>query len=324
MAFRGKNLTEHLQDFERLCQQSPGPVRSSWQRKNGPGKKLVVGFMVHGDEVGSLPAINDWLESMAGGNLPYAGELTVFLGNPKAAKLVKRSFESDLNRVFNEDAKESFEKRRAQELKTLLGDGDLFIDLHQTIAPSEAPFYIFSFHEPSVLWARALGASDILVTHRGSYSEGNMGTDEFAMAAGVPSMTFEAFEKGFSEASFAACRKILERAGQLFSELPDLKDLEALRLKAEAQPALRLYHRVHAEAFSDLRMRLREGLKNFTPITKGELLGQRGDGTPFFAPVSGFMLFPKYPERDKNGQISEPHPDELYMLVREAEWEDFK
>ncbi len=321
--FRGRDLESYLLEFHELCVKNPGPIKHSLRLQNKSGKKLLVAFMVHGDEFGSIPAIVDWVRDLQVQGLPFEGELTVVLGNSKAAKLQRRCFEADLNRVFNPEAKDSFEKRRAEELKPLLREADLFIDLHQTISPSELPFYVFSFHEPSILWARALGASEVLVTHQGSYSEGNMGTDEFAMEFGVPSMTFEAFERGFSEEAYRASAKILDKAVKLFSLL-DPKNLEYLRIEADKEKPLRLFHRSYSETFSDLKMKLRPGLKNFTSVVKGEVLGERGDRSPLFCPSSGYLLFPKYPERDEEGVALPPSPSDLYMLVQEASWDDFK
>ena len=62
----------------------------------GHGFHLVFGSLVHGDEVGSLPAVVAVAEALLAGTLRHAGKVTLFLGNPEAALAGQRFLEADM------------------------------------------------------------------------------------------------------------------------------------------------------------------------------------------------------------------------------------
>ena len=71
----------------------PGPFDYEWSFHYDGGKSeahIVVGSVIHGDEVGSLPALVDTAERLAAGHLSYGGRLTILLGNPEASLENKR------------------------------------------------------------------------------------------------------------------------------------------------------------------------------------------------------------------------------------------
>ena len=104
---------------------------------------LVFGTMVHGNEVGPLPAVVELAEALAAGELTFGGRVTVFVGNPAAGLRGVRLLEADLNRVFVDSTIDTVEHRRARELRRILDTADLFVDFHQTNSPTPTAFYIF-------------------------------------------------------------------------------------------------------------------------------------------------------------------------------------
>jgi hypothetical protein len=61
---------------------------------------------------------------------------------------------------------------------------------------------------------------------------------------------------------------------------------------------------------------LRPGLENFQAVSQGEELGIVRPGEKLLAPVSGFLMFPKYPKRDAQGRPVEAQGGDIVQIVR--------
>jgi succinylglutamate desuccinylase len=269
---------------------------------------------VHGDEVGSLPAVVDLVEALNDGTTSFGGRLTIFLGNPEASAADVRFLEADLNRVFVEEPPANHEGHRARELKPILDAADVFVDLHQTIEPTDRPFYIFPFGIAGWHWARAIGGPTTWVTRAptASFSTGTCGTDEYVRLANKPGLTIELGPKGFNPQSIeraeAALQRLLATADVVGA------DPDALAQRAEAGPDLTFLHTVWSQPFDDPHLALRPGLSNFAPVEAGDRLSAEAT-PPVDAPVSGMVLFPKYPRYNTTGEVLEPRPGEIVRIV---------
>ncbi len=312
-------LTDHLNAFDALADRiGRGPyayARVIHHDGGGAAPHLVVGSMVHGDETGSLPAVVAVARALADGTLRYPGRFTAFVGNPEAGLADARFLEDDLNRVFVADPPDSHEGRRAREIRPILDDADVFLDLHQTILPTAQPFYIFPFGLEGWRWARAIGGARVWVTrHPGSaFSPGTCCADEYVRLRGRPGMTLELGEKGLGRGAEARAEAAVRRLIAL-GEAVGAGGPAALTAAADAAPELGFYETRHREPFSDDALALREGLVNFQPVTAGEALS--APGTPsLVAPVNGAVLFPKYPPRLADGRYKTPLPGEIYRIV---------
>jgi succinylglutamate desuccinylase len=270
--------------------------------------------MIHGDEVGSLPAAVRLVEGLSSGQLPYGGKATVFIGNPEAGLEDRRFLEADLNRVFLADTGESHEAVRAREIMPILDRADLFIDFHQTILSTERPFYIFPWQPIGWRWARTLRSAEVWVTGDPgqAFSAGTRCADEYVRMLGKPGLTLELSKKGFdAEAERRAWQSMvdaLRTVDSLFTGRTTLHE------SAMAKPELTFYHTVHREAFSSAELELRPGLTNFTSVQAGELLSSR-ESEDLAAPMGGHLLFPKYPPRE-HGRAVAPVPKEIYRVIR--------
>lgn len=275
---------------------------------------LVVGTMVHGDEVGGLPAVVAVAQALASGALSYGGRLTLFVGNPEAGLADARFLESDLNRVFTDDPPDTHEGRRARSIRPILDDADVFLDLHQTILPSEHRFWIFPFQPDGWRWARALGATAMWVTrHPGTaFTTGACCADEYVRHRGRPGMTLELGEKGFGHGAEA----VAEAAIRAMLTLSDAiaAGQTTLDAAAMAQPELTFLETLHREPFASGDLALRPGIVNFTTVRAGDALHAPGH-PPLHAPVDGWVLFPKYPPREADGAYKTPLPGEIYRIV---------
>jgi succinylglutamate desuccinylase len=293
----------------------PGAFEDGWTSTHGRGEAplhLVIGAIVHGDEVGSLPAVVRLMRELNAGERDFSGTVTFFLGNPDAARAGVRFLESDLNRVFLAEPPDTLEGRRARSLTPVLDAADVLIDLHQTILPSAQPFWIFPFHTSGWHWARALGAASVWVTRdpRQAFSAGAVCTDEYVRVRGGAGLTLELGERGLRPEAEALAYRALARAMALGDAVAAGASLEAA---AMAEPEIRFFETRHREPFTSDAQALRPGLINFQPVVAGEALSADGAET-IVAPCDGMLLFPKYPRR-VDGRYQRPLPGEIVRVI---------
>ena len=306
-------LKRLLQEFER--RKKTGPFEYSWAHHHDGGQHpthVVFGCMIHGNEFGSLPAAVRLVEALTDGSLKFGGRLTIFIGNPEAARENRRYLESDLNRVFLETGMDRHEDRRAQEIMPILKSADVFLDFHQTILDTTQPFYIFPWHKQGWLWARATQGTDVWVTRdpKQIFSSGSQCADEYVTNRGRPGMTLELSQKGFSSAAESLCWDAMIRTLATADSQADGTPLSAL---AERQPELGFLTTTFAESFDTPEKALVPGLMNFQRVHQGQTLHAAGS-PEMTVPENGVVLFPKYPERNGTAAVA-PWPNEIYRLV---------
>lgn len=275
---------------------------------------VVVGCMVHGDEVGALPPVVELVEGLEAGRVEFGGKLTLFIGNPEAGAADRRFLESDLNRVFVSDPPDNHEGRRSQQLRPILDAADVFLDLHQTILHTDRPFYIFPWGVEGWRWARAIAGAEAWVTRAPtqSFSTGTCCADEYVRLRRRPGMTLELGRKGFSDAAATRAAAAVQRLLEVADAVGDGQG--SLSSEAEQRPELDFVQTHWRCRFDDPRMRLRDGLVNFQHVVAGEVLS--APGTPeIVAPMAGALLFPKYPGYDADGRVVEPRPGEIVRIV---------
>ena len=299
-----------LARFEELAE-GPAPFVHS-QDGGRHDVHLVFGALVHGNETGSIPAMVRLLEELRSETMVFGGRLTLFLGNPWAAREDLRFLEADLNRVFVDSDADTLEHRRARHLMPVLRDADVFIDFHQTILPTERPFYICPFGEEGWRWARALAGAEVWVTRAPgeSFSSGTCCSDEFVRQQGAVGLTLELGQKGFSAAAAERAERVMRDAVSLCERLAAGRTtiVEA----SEERPELGFYRTVFKPPFPDRSWGLRPGLTNFQSVHLGERLS--AEGTPeLLAPADGVLLFPKYPPADQ------PLPAEIVRVLERME-----
>lgn len=284
----------------------PGPHSYHWATHHDGGGNwhVVIGGIIHGNEVGSLPGLVTIAEKIAAKQFKFPHKLTIFLGNPEATLNDCRFLESDLNRCFLRRPEETFETKRAQELIPILEQADLFIDLHQTIRHTERPFYIFPHREDSLKWAEHLDLSQTYVDATpGNAPSDTRCADEFVWLRNKPAITVELSEKGFNPESDRLTLRLFEKLLQAESVPPqsDSSKLEIL-------------HTSHREPYGLKTRRLRPGLTNFTPVVAGDNLARIA--TPeIIVPTSGYLLFPKYPPENPDGSLIHQAPNHIFRII---------
>jgi len=310
-------LQSYLDQFREL--RAAGPYAGQWlHHRPGAdhGFHVVFGVMTHGDEVGPLPAALRLMAGLADGSLAYGGAVTIALGNPEAGLAGRRYLEADLNRVFL-DGPDSHERRRAREMMPALDDCDLFIDLHQTIGPSLGAFWTLPWSVGAWRWIRIAGGGSLWTTRAPgvSFASGTRCGDEYVRDRGLPGLTLEMGQKGFTEeaerTSFGVMCRVLAAADAAAAGA-------SLAERAEQSPEPRFLLTAHKEAFGAPRRALRPGLRNFEPVRAGQRLEAAGSPA-VTAPVDGLLLFPKYPPRGPDGGALAPVPTDLFHVLREPD-----
>lgn len=278
---------------------------------------VVFGVMVHGEECGALAGALALLGELARGERRFGGRLTVFVGNPPAGLEGRRFREADLNRVFldlpaGHPLADSWEARRATDLRRVLDTTALFVDFHQTIEPTAAPFVISPWTPGIEAWVRRVQPAPAWVTRApdASFSAGTCCADEYVRGRGGVAWTLELSQRGFSAAA-------ADRAHRVMAGVLAAVDAAAAGQPLALQPAGPLptcYETAVKVAFDDPALRLRPGLQNFAPVSAGAPLHPAGS-VPVSAPQDGVLLFPKYPPRDAHGRALEPRPGELVRIL---------
>jgi succinylglutamate desuccinylase len=289
---------------------------------------IVFSGIVHGNEVGSLPAIIKCIHDLLSNKINYGGKVSFFLGNIEAAQNNVRFIESDLNRSFGNkyNGQTNKERSRALEIMPLLSTADVYFDFHQTIMPCLKPFYIFEMSKQSYYWARAAGVATTFVTRKkgASFSAAGMCSDEYVRSFGNVGITIELGEKGFSHEAETMSFEIMKRALNCMNKVyGNHFPIEKLAHKNMDFEFLSIVHR---EPFLNPKLKLNEGLLNFKKVTEGMALGLNDQNKPLISPRDGYILFPKYPMRKENGEAILPLPGEIYVIADQIkehplEWE---
>ncbi|HEY0523712.1 MAG TPA: succinylglutamate desuccinylase/aspartoacylase family protein [Stellaceae bacterium] len=282
---------------------------ASIPRGNSRDVDLVFMALNHGNEYGGLPVVNAVCDYIRKGTISPRIAIGFILGNVDAAINGRRFIERDMNRSFNRGVAETVEDRRAREVEKLLKRTQYFVDLHQTIEPSELPFFVFTYQESSLRFAQAIAPNLPVVTHWGrpfSSADDSFTSDEFVNRCGGVGLSIELGQKGFGVYQIAAGIKVCLDA--ITAVTAALADGAEFPLVGEA--ANPIYTWGDVVPYPAGRVVLDGGLTNFQPIRQGQRLGLH-EGKPILAAKAGLMLFPKYVRSE-----SEPRPAELYRLLR--------
>lgn len=267
---------------------------------------LTLQAVTHGNEVGGLLALIECIRLIKSGVVKPEIPLAFSLGNYRASLEDRRFIQADLNRSFGTKDLSTLEAQRSLELMPVLANTDFFLDFHQTIESCMQPFFIFPYAEASLAFARAAHSEVSVVTHWGKpFSLDGMCTDEFVNHSGGVGITIELGKKGFEayqtsvglQAALGAIRYVQDNLRGKYQAKSDHGPLYTWKV-------IELYEE---------GMDLHEGLFNFQPVKKGDVLGMHGT-KPLLCRESGWLLFPKY-QRDPGA----PRPKEIYRVAKRIE-----
>ncbi len=303
----------------------PAPPCTSALRIHGlralePGSRLIVTGAVHGNETCGSRAIERVLREFDCGALVLQrGSVTLVpITNPLAYRLGQRNGERNLNRNLYPNAEpRDFEDRIANVLCPLLAQHDVLLDLHSFLSPG-APFVMlgpqdndgrlepFTHAASEQALALRLGPRRIVEGWLQTYAEGvrrrlqrtgsgerahllstdpryGVGTTEYMRSQGGYGVTLECGQHddpAAPEVAWQAIHNTLAQLGLIAAAPPP----------AALDPQFLCLTQV-VDRY-DAGDRFSQSWSSYDPVTRGQQIGLRHDGTAVLADADGFIVFP--------------------------------
>ncbi len=150
-------------------------TEGAWSFASGqPGPHVVITALVHGNEIAGAHALKHVLEL---GVRPLRGRLTLIFANLAAFEtfdpadpIAARSIDDDMNRLWCrgvlDGPRNSAELRRARDLRPLLDQADILLDLHSMLWEG-GPLLLCGTTEKSRRLALAVGAPSLVIADEG-------------------------------------------------------------------------------------------------------------------------------------------------------------
>lgn len=285
-----------------------------------PGPRLIVLGAVHGNEIGGTRGIERVLDELARGDLVIVRGTVTFvpITNPLAWTLKRRAGDRNLNRNLRPVAEpQDYEDRIANVLCPLLAAHDVLLDLHSFHTGGE-PFAMlgpqdndgqleaFSHAAAEEALALRLGARRLVEGWLDTYATGvrkrlartapterahllstdpdyGIGTTEYMRRMGGYAVTLECGQHddpAAPEFAWCAIRNTLAHLKLVEAPAPAARDsFELLRLTE-------VIDRLHPDD------QFARAWCSFDPVSAGDAIGTRHDGTPVIAPQDGYIVFP--------------------------------
>lgn len=287
------------------------------------GPKLIVTGAVHGNETAGTRGIERVIAEIDSGAIDIVRGTVTFVpvANPMAYRLKRRMGDRNLNRRLQPTATpQDNEDRIANALCPLLAEHEVLLDLHSFRNPGQ-PFVMrgpadnrgelepFAHAAAEAELAKHVGVSRVVEGWMPAYAEGvarrkaqgltpgavhedpsyGVGTTEYMRSQGANGrggygVTLECGQHDDPNGpavAYTAIRQTLALLGlaEGVTLAPPKAPFECLRL-AEVIDR-------HAEGDSFVKT-----WTSFTPLTEGELIAIRADGTELRAPRAGYIVFP--------------------------------
>lgn len=287
-----------------------------------PGPRLLVSAAVHGNEVCGVTAIQRLIAALDGGALALrCGTLSCIpIVNPLAHALGRREGDRNLNRNLRPPVvPQDFEDRIARPLCRWLTDHEVLLDLHSFQGQGK-PFAMlgprnnsgelepFTHELAEGRLAACVGTERVVEGWLSTYALGlqrraakagggsrraslqqdphyGVGSTEYMRSQGGYGITLECGQHedpAAPEFAYLAILRTLVLLGML--------DAAVVEPRPTAKPEmLQLYEVIDREHEND---RFERAWASFDPISKGQCIGSRHDGTPVLAPDDGRIVFP--------------------------------
>jgi len=267
---------------------------------------LTISVLVHGNETGGVGVLNELVTLLKAGFKIPEGGVCLMIGNDQAALQGKRFLDRDLNRSFGMALDGTKEALRAAEMAPYLKRSRLYLDIHQTLMPSDRGFFIFPYNQRALSFSKSILPRATTVTHWGKpFSSAGMCTDEYVGQFGGVGITLELGQNGFDPYQiFVGVQAVLNAF--YYAINPD-----SLRHPDWLRGELFTWQKI-VDWPAAGEAKLDDGWSNFKAISKGQRMGVH-DGQDVTAPESGWMLFPKYftPEVPQTSR-----PAEMYRIMK--------
>jgi predicted deacylase len=284
----------------------------------GKGPRAIIMGATHGNEVCGTLAIRRVMEEIDSGKLRIAaGSITfVPIVNPLAYAQNTRSGDRNLNRdLFPKENPLDFEDQVANWLCPLLAQHDMLLDLHSFNAKTGEPFVMvgpvnndgplepFQHADKERALARRLGVKRFVSGWMAAYGQGvqrrsrgnaaeletvlryGVGTTEYMRTTGGYALTLECGQHEDPAAPEVAYRAIM-------NTLAFLKIIDAPEPAPVPFDEMEALSMVVVHDKTDAKDQFSRAWASFDPVSEGEQIGTRADGTPVLAEFGGRILFP--------------------------------
>jgi len=261
-----------------------------------PGPHVVVTSLAHGNEPGGLEAVVALVER---GIAPLRGRLSLAICNVEAYHASNgvdpygaRFVEEDFNRVWSDEKLDgdgrTIELERARQLRPLVADADILLDLHAT--PYEAsPYFVLRPGTRGVAFSARIGAPHTRFhfnqgsAHSPTLSNYRQFSDPASTAVGVTLECGLFFARETIAVALNAVGRILDLHGMIEPET--LEELTAWRDPRPRRDIIVEYPEPTQTA--EMLFLARPG--DFRPFAAGEIAAFDG-GRPIAAPYDGALV----------------------------------
>lgn len=248
-----------------------------------PGPTSVILAGVHGDERGGTEAFEALLPSLT----IEKGKVIFLYGNPLAIASNVRFVEANLNRMFRGDStytseeRNSYEYKRAQELKGHLNNADALLDIHSSFVPKSRPFIIA---EPNSAHITQKLPFNLVVSGFDAVEPG--GTDYYMNSIGKPGICVECGYLGDPSTRDSAKEIIVA----FLSAQGHISDKPKNNPK-QARCLVDFIYMTKSDSFV-----LAKSFEDFETVAAGQIIGTDG-GVPVIAERDGVILFARNREK---------------------------
>ncbi len=223
--------------------------------------KILLNILTHGDELAGLK-VADTIRVLYPEIIGHG--LDIQIANERAFRSSKRYIDKDLNRVFPGNPTGCYEEIIANELRSIISSYDLVVDVHSTESGSSDIVIVTKFDSNTKETLRALSPKYVLFM--------NILPDRSLISCARLGI---AFEMGSDKAESTVTNTVKGIEFLLFqSKLIGRKEPFGLETK---------YFEVFGQISKSPGSLLEAEIKNFAPISKGQMFARTADGSPIFA-----------------------------------------
>ena len=264
-------------------------------------QKIALIAITHGNEWAGVGIFHAWLELLIKGTIQLEQEVFLILGNKEAYLKDRRFIEKDLNRVYGQSSGDTLEEKRVSQIKQVLDQCDMSLDFHQTVEPTNNPFFIFPEHQATLAFAKELYADMPIVSNPPPLVPTT--SSSYMTHHNKIGITVEVGDYGFNEAHISLGLYMINKTLGVKQTEPE----PIIPFNHGKQFAI-IFHKTNNKD----SVTFREGLKHFDFIRQGEQIGQIND-EPLICEQEGYILL--YPPVMINDT---KHPsDGIYILLTE-------
>lgn len=255
------------------------------------GKNLLVFGAVHGNEKCGTKAIKQIISEIENGDIFLQSGTVTFvpIANPKAYEEHVRYIDTNLNRIFFKDYKDSsYESTIVGDLIKLIDECDYLLDLH-SYSYGKGPF-MFQDHETPETddFATSFNISPILIGWKTLHDEdGPQTSTDYAFSAGKVSILVECGQHDDPDAIQVAYNAV--KSALSFLHITESNKDQ----NKEKGHKVRLMTQVIKVEEGDMI----KDWQNMDPIIEGELIAVTASGQEIIAPHNGYIIMPHHAQK---------------------------